>query len=298
MPVIPPNSEQNRNILSEKRFAFSPENWDKLPPANSFQASIVSGIFQEIVPLVSSSSYLVAVIAVLVAGLVRGFSGFGTGLILVPVIAALYSPATALVFIMALDIWPNFPIVWQCRKQVDWNEIFPVLAGAVVTIPIGLFFLKYGEVNVIRWFVSIAIAIFVLLVLLGWKYRGKRTVKTSLAVGGMCGFLSGSAGLPGPPAIMYWASRQSGIENMRANLTTFLLLAEAGAFFGLLLTDMLTLEAVIMGLVASPVYLVGQLIGSSLFGKASERTYRLVALCLIIMVAISASPAMDNILLR
>ncbi|MDT8405262.1 hypothetical protein [Sulfuriflexus sp.] len=53
-----------------------------------------------------SEMYLAAV-AVLVAGFIRGFSGFGAGMILVPVLSLLYSPVVAVVTVALLEL--RFP---------------------------------------------------------------------------------------------------------------------------------------------------------------------------------------------
>ena len=53
---------------------------------------------------------LAAVLAVLLlAGLVRGFSGFGTGMVAIPVLAATHDPVTAVVVIAIVDSLPQLP---------------------------------------------------------------------------------------------------------------------------------------------------------------------------------------------
>lgn len=98
---------------------------------------------------------LLAVIAV--AGVARGMSGFGTGMIVAPVAAALYSPRWALVIVVLIDLLPMIPLTIPCFRIARWREVLPIFAGLFVFFPLGLYILRTGNPTVLRWFICAAI---------------------------------------------------------------------------------------------------------------------------------------------
>ena len=54
---------------------------------------------------------------VLLAGIARGLSGFGTGMIVAPVAGALYGPQVAIVIIVIMDSLPVLPVTLPALRQ-------------------------------------------------------------------------------------------------------------------------------------------------------------------------------------
>lgn len=233
---------------------------------------------------------------ILVAGLVRGFAGFGTGMVIAPVGSFLFTPQLTMVIILMVDGWPILPFIPNAIKKARWSELRPVMYGVLVGIPFGVAFLKYGDVITLRWFISLVIFLGVLVLWSGWQYRGSRTPRISIAVGTLCGFLGGSSSTTGPPAIIYWIASKTPAEVVRANM--MLLLFMFGFFYavGLFFADLITWDGVLKGIIASPIYLIGLLIGGSLFGRTSEQFYRKVALTIIFLAALVSLPLLDGML--
>ena len=50
--------------------------------------------------------FYIAIIAVLAAGVLRGFSGFGAGMVLVPSLSLLYNPMVAVITVVLLETIP------------------------------------------------------------------------------------------------------------------------------------------------------------------------------------------------
>jgi uncharacterized protein len=233
---------------------------------------------------------------VLVAGIVRGFAGFGTGLIVSPACAALFSPQAALITLFILDLGPSNLLVLQAWKYVRWREVIPMSIGNALLFPAGLLFLKFGDPLLLRWAITIVVLAFVALLLSGFRYAGERKFPVSVAVGSMAGFLSGFAGIPGPPVILYWMAAAATHGVVRANLIMFFALGEIISGIGLWLGGIFALRYVLMGAIACLPYLLGLLLGSALFRLASERAYRTVAIVMVTAAAILSAPAPDAIL--
>jgi uncharacterized membrane protein YfcA len=241
------------------------------------------------------ASFFVLMTAVAVAGIVRGFSGFGTGMIVGPVGAMTFGPKVAIVILLVIDSLPMIPLMVGAVKKVKLRELAPVAAGYALLVPLGIWFLKTGDTDTLRWFMSLVIFVAVAVLWSGWYYRGPRNVPVRLAVGGVSGFLGSAAGIGGPPVILYWMALRTGAGFVRANLIIFLAVTSVFSATGLFLAGLVTRQAVTQGALYAPVYLAGLTIGARLFGFSSETTYKRIALTIVLAAAILTLPALDGL---
>lgn len=231
---------------------------------------------------------------VFVAGIARGLSGFGSGMIVGPVAGAIYGPPAALAIMSIIDSLPAVPVTIPAMKIARWREVIPVFFGLLIVFPAGIYVLTTTDVIYLRWFIAIAIFASVAVLVSGYRYRGPRNVPISLGIGGVSGFMSGVASIPGPPVIAYWLASDLPVAIVRANLLTFFLMGEFVTIANIWFAGLFSAPVVAVGLLCVPPYFGGLIIGSRFFGMASERTYRVVTFLLILMSAFLALPLFDG----
>ncbi|MCB1423568.1 MAG: sulfite exporter TauE/SafE family protein [Nitratireductor sp.] len=253
-------------------------------------------VITQLADLYAFSGYQIILVACLIAGLVRGFAGFGTSMILMPVIAAVYSPQTAVVLVFLIDATAAIPVVIPELRRVEWKSLLPGFVGFLAVLPLGLAVLKFGDPVALRWALAALIILSVAVLWSGWRYHGPRSRAVDAAVGGVAGFTGGACGLPGPPAIVYWMAAQLKAATVRANTMVFLYLTDCALGAGLILAGILTMDGVIKGIGAMPFYLAGLLIGARGFGLASETGYRRIAFLIILVAAVTSLPLFDAVL--
>lgn len=234
--------------------------------------------------------YWVAALAALAASIVRGFSGFGTGLIFMPIAAAALGPKMAVGILLIVDGIPVLPLVWNALKRISWSELAPLIIGAVVMAPIGVFVLIVSDPTILRWALSLMILIFVVMLAAGWAYRGPSRSWLSLLAGGLSGFLSGSVGVPGPPVLIYWLGRGVVSVTMRANAMVFFFFTSILSGTGYVVGGLITPDVIARSAGILPIYAFGLYLGSRMFGLASEETYRRIAYTLIVLAALVSMP--------
>lgn len=234
--------------------------------------------------------FWVAASAALVAALVRGFSGFGAGLIFMPVGAACFGPKIAAGVLFVIDTILILPFVWNAVRIVDWREILPLGIGAVVAVPAGALVLLTVDPVQIRWGLSLAILASVGVLAAGWRYRGRTRVPLSLGVGGLAGFMSGAAQIPGPPVLIYWLGRDVVSATMRANAIVFFMFTTLVSGVAFAIGGIFTPEVMARAVALFPIYAAGIFIGGKMFGLASETTYRRIAYASILFVAVASMP--------
>jgi uncharacterized protein len=239
---------------------------------------------------------IAAIVATLVAGLVRGFSGFGGALIFVPLAAAAVGPPTAAACLLVMDLVLTLPMVCNAVRICRWNTLLPVAAGAVVTIPFGAAILAQADPLVLRWGLAVLVMVLLALLVSGLRYSGEPHRLASLGVGGVAGLLSGIGQVGGPPVIAFWVAGPLAPAIIRANLIMFFCIASASSSVSYYWNGFFTGEMLSALMVFAPVYAVALFIGTRLFGKAPERYYRRIAYVVIAIAAITSIPALDGIL--
>ena len=229
----------------------------------------------------------------LAAGLVRGFTGFGTALIVMPV-AAYFLPvplAIALVMIAGMFTWPL--IVPRAVREADRREVLVLAAAAIVTAPIGVWLLSWVERDVLRWLVSLAAAATLAALVTGWRYHGRVRGPGLAGVGAAAGVLGGTTGLTGPPVILFYLASTRPAAIMRANTIVFLALLDIGIVANMALRGLIDWTTIPLAALLALPYGAGILAGQGLFHPELETAYRRLAYLVIAAAILAGLPLFD-----
>jgi uncharacterized protein len=231
-----------------------------------------------------------------VAGLVRGFAGFGAAMIYVPAASLMVGPQIAVIILWTMDTIPSLPIVMPALKKADWKSVLPVALGYAVTVGLGVWFLKRGDTELLRWLISGFILLTVGVLWSGWRYHGARPLPLSLAVGGMSGLFGGASQLSGPPVLVYWLAGTDPAWLIRANTIVLFFITTLFSGTAMFIGGLFHTSAVVTAIICAPIYGIGLLLGQRLFGRASEAAFRRVAFAIILAVAVVTLPLFDGVL--
>ncbi len=237
-----------------------------------------------------SQSFILPLIA-LIAGLARGFSGFGAALIFMPLAAALVGPKLAAPVLMLSDFVFGLPIGIRAMKTVKPLGTGLMLAGAVVTIPLGAFLLTWIDALVLRWLIC-GLVVFMLVVLAsGWRYAGEAKPWLTVIVGALSGLFSGVAQVGGPPVVAYYMGRKGApAAQVRASIFLFFAGSSAIGIVTYLVSGLISWEVVKITCLTGPAYGLGIYGGSRMFGLASEAAFRRAVLLLIALGVLISFP--------
>ena len=247
-------------------------------------------------PDVSLAAAIAICVIAFVSGTARGFSGFGSALIFMPLASSMASPRLVAALLLVIDFIAAAPLLPNAWRQADRKATAVMVAGAFVGVPIGTYCLSRFDPVTTRWIISCFVGALLLLLLSGWRYRGKDHAALSVGIGGLAGFCSGLAQTGGPPIVGYWLGRPIAPVVARANILLFF---GASDFFSLVsyaFTGLITLDSIRFALLVGPIYGIGVWFGSQLFGRASERLFRAICHALIAAAAIFGLPALDGVL--
>jgi hypothetical protein len=227
------------------------------------------------------------ILAVIVlAGIVRGVSGFGGAMLIAPPLSVLLDPVTAVVHALALEAAAAVVTVPWIWRRIEPRTLFLIGLPALAAIPLGGWLLVSLDPDPIRRMIALTVIGFASVMMLGFRHTSPPRRGPAAAVGAASGVLFGATSMGGPPVILYLLSGPSEHATTRANLMVFISVSAAAALVlpwqaGQI--DRATAESV--GLVVLP-YLAGNILGARLFPLIDERLFR--RLTLGFMIAVSA----------
>ena len=254
-------------------------------------------ILDGLIPSGISLNVAIAICAIaLVSGTARGFSGFGSALIFMPLASSIAAPRLVAALLLVIDFIGSAPLIPNAWKQADRRATAIMALGALVGVPIGTWFLSRLEPVTTRWIISAFVFALLLLLLSGWRYRGKDHAAVSIGIGGLSGFCSGLAQTGGPPIVGYWLGRPIASVIQRANILLFFAASDFFSLVSYALTGLITMDAIRFSIVVGPIYGIGVWFGASLFGRASETLFRSICYALIAAAVLIGLPALDGVL--
>ena len=245
---------------------------------------------------VSLTAAIAICVIAFVSGTARGFSGFGSALIFMPLASSMAAPQLVAALLLIIDFVAAMPLIPNAWKQADRKATAVIVFGALIGVPIGTYFLTVLDPVTTRWIISIFVFALLLLLLSGWRYRGKEHAAISVGIGGLSGFCSGLAQTGGPPIVGYWLGRPVASSIARANIMLFFGASDFFSVVSYSLTGLITSDAILFSLVVGPIYAIGVWLGAQLFGRASEALFRAICYALIAAAVLIGLPALDGVL--
>ena len=232
--------------------------------------------------------------AAALAGLVRGFTGFGSALVFIPIASSIVEPWQAVILLFVIDSVTTLPLIPNAIRKCTRREVLPLSLGATATVPLGAYFLLSVDPTALRWMLAALALGAVTALASGWRYQSLPSPALSAVVGATSGFLGGLCSFYGPPIAIFWLGGQSRSATVRANVIVFLVIVTfvSGAVFAS--HGLFKAEVVYQGLMLMPIYGAAVWIGTKFFGYASENSFRRIAYLIITGAAVSSVPAFDH----
>lgn len=224
------------------------------------------------------------------AGLVYGFSGFGSALIAVPLYAALAGPETAVGLMAVTALASVVSVLPQAIRQADRRAALTILVPSLLCLPLGARVLTLADPVAIRWAMSLTVLGTLAALMAGLRYRGRAGPPAWIGVGALSGLMGGATGLAGPALVLFQLAGPDGAARMRAN--AILVLTPSS----LALVPVLWWQGAIgpgeigTGLLLAPIYGLTSWLGQRLFGEGREAIYRRVAYGIIAAAGLAGLP--------
>ncbi len=216
--------------------------------------------------------------AAVLAGLVRGFTGFGGALVLAPVLSLAFGPPTALAAVCA----SGAPVILQqmpaALRHSERAFVLPFAAGAFAAAPAGAWLLVSLPAEVMKIAISAAVLAMTAAMARGWRPPAEAGRRFMAALGVGAGLIQGASGVGGPPAVAAALARRGAPETQRANIIGAVSALGLCAAAPYLLHGLFTTEALLVAAMLLPAYAAATWAGGRLFAGRGRSRFRPAAL--------------------
>jgi uncharacterized protein len=236
------------------------------------------------------------VAAAFIAGMARGFSGFGAALIFIPLGGAIMGPKLVSPVLLVVDGFATMGMIPRAWHGANRREVFVMAIGAAFGVPAGTAVLALMDPITLRWIITVIAACLLALLISGWRYHGQPRPTLGAVVGLIAGLFSGAAQLGGPPVVAYWLGGKTNFTRVRANLILYFAISTVFSVVSYYASGLFVRTVFALTILVLPSYAVGLYGGSLSFGLAKESTFRAICYVLIGAAAIIGMPALDSML--
>ncbi len=225
--------------------------------------------------------YIWTFIVLFLASFTKGLSGFGAPLIAIPLLVLFLDIKTAVPIATLLAFLVSLLLIIDLRRHLSLKKIYPLLIGAAPGIPLGVYFLKRLDRDVILLALGVMLIVYSLYNLISKPVRRRISQKWAYVFGLVAGCLAGGLGVPGPAIIVYTSLQDWTKDEIKVSMQGFFLLSSAVVAILHAATGLT--GATVLGLfgVSLPGILAGNYLGSHFYGRLEEEHYRKVILCLL-----------------
>lgn len=222
------------------------------------------------------------------AAYVRGLTGFGMAIILVPLLGLIVSPGEAVVLGILLQLLIGPVGIKVIMADADRKSALTIAAFAMLTTPLGIWLFRMTPPDVARLLIAGIAIIAFLLVLLPYRTGAGPGPKETVATGIASGILTGFAAMPGPPVIPYYLCQPIPTAEARASMMlVFFATAIAGTLSSFAL-GMASWKLVWLSLMLFPAVLLGNWLGAKSFGKIPAPLWRSFVAAVLGLAGLSA----------
>ena len=231
--------------------------------------------------------WAIALTVMTVAGFMRGFTGFGAALMVVPSLSLIAGPAEAVAIACLAGLPTALQLLPTAFRHAERRFAFSFAAPAFLAAPIGAYVLVITDPAAMRIAIGGAVTLMALLLLKGWTLRRPPRIGLLAAIGAAAGLIQGAANIGGPPAVAVALARPAEAATQRANViaaVAALAFANVVPYWhaGLFTTSTLT-----AALILAPIHVLAAWLGARRFEAGRQTFYRKAALGLLLLVGLA-----------
>lgn len=248
-------------------------------------------------------SYELAIIsaALVLAGFIKGFSGFGTSIILSGALLIFYAPREIIPVLALISIILNLMLIVEHKKYFKTYKsnfafqketLIFLLLGTIL----GTYLLKILNTSVIKIIFGITILVFLFLLKHKVsKHKFKIPVwEQNAFLGGLTGLFSGLINVNGPPVMIYGLHQQYNKIKLMRSMLVFLLLADFITIITFSINGLYSSISFMRFISFFPIIILGFIFGKFTRQKTDDTKFKKIIM--IFLGIISIQLILDNLL--
>lgn len=166
---------------------------------------------------------MIIILTTIVAGLIQGVTGFGSGIVMMMVFPMLFALPQSAGLSSAIGIFLNLSMVYTYRKHINFKKIIPPAILYIVVCSISIYYSTMFDQDIMKKVFGIFLVILAIYYLFIQKGDSKKTL--SLPVSVFCIVVSaicdGLFGIGGPLMVLYFLSQTHNTHEYLGTIQTF-----------------------------------------------------------------------------
>lgn len=209
----------------------------------------------------------------LAAGFTQGLTGFGAGLVAMPLLVLAHDIKVAVPLSMLNGLVITSFLSWRHRRDVDPRKVLPLLMGCLPGIGLGLLFLARTESRVLQILMGSLIVLYGLFSLNRRPRPRQMAAFWPFLAGFATGIISALFSAGGPPTIIYASLTNWRKDEIKATLSAFFFTSGVITALGHLASGLTTGR--VTGLLAAtvPAVLAGVFLGARCYDTLHTEQY-------------------------
>ena len=216
---------------------------------------------------------LAALIAAFGSAFIRGLTGFGMAILLVPILALALHPLEAVLLANFLSLFIGLIEIRRLVRGAE-KSAWALAALVVLFTPAGLYALAVTTPDVARLLIALIALSAFFAVMIPPRPHGKPHSATTAGVGIVSGLMTGYAGRPGPPVVPYYVGRSLPRETAKASMMLVFTIAGFSGIASGAAMEVLDWRLAVLALLLFPAVILGNRLGDRTSGWISDRVWR------------------------
>ncbi|WP_344753615.1 sulfite exporter TauE/SafE family protein [Leifsonella bigeumensis] len=229
---------------------------------------------------------MLATIICVGAGVITGATGFGFGLVAVPLLGVVIDPRAAVVISLVAGLPGAAWVMLRSKAPIAGRQSLVMVITAAVGMPAGLWAAWQLSTDALSVTIGILVIVSTIAVAMGLRFAARD--RSYVTAGLLSGFLAPGTGMGGPPIVIAIQGSGFGAASARRTSAAVLSIQSVLAFAVIAVAGGVNLPDLLFASGALPATLVGTLIGSLVFAKMSEARARAVVLVVLLASGLGA----------
>jgi len=230
--------------------------------------------------------YFTIGLIIFLASFTQGLTGFGFALVSIPLLSLVIDIKVGIALGALCGLVVNIYLTLRLRKHIKFSEIRYLIFGAVAGIPVGAYFLKLANPELLKIFLGVIVLIFVFSTSFNFLKHYELNDRWGYLFGLFAGLLGGAFNTNGPPILIYFALKDLSKNKHKASIAGFFLVTSIIIVADHAVTGVSDLHIFYMFLKQLPFVIAGLLIGDLLFLKISTKFYRKIIIAFLFFIGV------------
>lgn len=228
---------------------------------------------------------IVAVVAVL-AGFVRGFTGFGGPAVMILILAPFYAPLSLISKVLVIDFFANIKLVPATAREVELRTVVPVILGTLIGGPFGFYALNNVNPEVMSRLIAVVAGCLTVVMMGGVRFARIPPAWMHLSLGVVAGVVLGATNIAFAAAI-YFLAMPGLAASGRANIVLWGFVTSIVLITAHIALDNLNWDGMWRSAMLGIGYLGGAHVGDAVFRRTKEQDFRRFVLWLLLGLALA-----------